>query len=120
MKLLIAGSRNLLPRIKFLDTLVWEQCGLEPTEIISGGAKGVDSQAKEYAEALCLPFKVFEADWDKYGKSAGYRRNKIMATYADELLAIWDGESKGTSHMIDIMHELGKPVHIVILQSLCT
>ena len=53
------------------------------------------------------------ADWDKYGKSAGYRRNKEMAEVADACICFWDGQSKGTKHMIDIATDMGLKVKIV-------
>jgi hypothetical protein len=55
----------------------------------------------------------FPPDWKKYGKSAGYRRNKEMAEVADALVAFWDGKSKGTANMIDLMRKAGKPLKIV-------
>ena len=47
------------------------------------------------------PVKKFPADWGGLGKRAGYLRNEQMADYADALIAVWDGKSKGTKHMID-------------------
>jgi len=84
------------------------------TEVISGGARGIDQAGEEWAYwSGERPVKKFPADWDKHGKSAGYIRNKEMAEYADELLAIWDGHSKGTLNMITEMQKLDKPVHIM-------
>lgn len=99
MKTIIAGSRN----IKDLEIV---ECAIKSsefkiTEIVSGGARGVDKLGEEYARKNKIPVTKFPAQWDKYGKSAGYKRNVEMANYADCLIAIWDGESKGTGHMID-------------------
>lgn len=61
----------------------------------------------------------FQADWDRYGKSAGYRRNAEMAKFASEegnkgvLIAFWDGESRGTKNMIDLAKRYGLKVHVV-------
>lgn len=49
-----------------------------------------------------IPVKKFPADWGGLGKRAGYLRNEQMADYADALIAVWDGKSKGTKHMIDV------------------
>ena len=55
---------------------------------------------------------MFIPDWDKDGRSAGYKRNAEMAEYADALIAVWDGDSKGTKHMIECMNKLNKKVYI--------
>ena len=75
-------------------------------EIICGKARGADTLGEQFAKEYKLSIKYFPADWNTYGKSAGYRRNLEMANYAkgDDsiLIAFWDGKSKGTKHMIDI------------------
>ena len=107
-RLIIAGSRSI-DNFEFIRRS-YIVSGYKASEIISGGAKGVDKLGEQLAEEKKIPIKVFEADWDKHGKSAGYIRNQEMAEYADALLCIWDGTSKGTKHMIDIMKSLHKPV----------
>lgn len=82
-------------------------------EVVSGGARGADSCGEQYAIEYNYPIKLFEAQWEEYGKSAGYRRNVEMAEYADALIAFWDGKSKGTKHMIDIAKEKGLKVRVV-------
>lgn len=128
MKLIIAGSRT------FTDTAVLDEAmkkfmvvrampfvrkstdmRLISLEVVSGGAQGVDAMAEDWAKRhayLGVTLKIFPADWDKWGKSAGPRRNLQMGEYADELLALWDGESRGTKNMVDTMKHLGKPVII--------
>lgn len=64
-------------------------------------APGVDTLAIQYAQENNLPLKEFHADWKTHGRSAGPRRNREMANYADALIAIWDGESRGTKNMIE-------------------
>ncbi len=81
-------------------------------EIVSGGAQGVDFLAELYAKKKSLKFTEFKADWDKLGKRAGFVRNTQMADYADRLIAIWDGKSRGTLHMIDTMNNRDKPVFV--------
>lgn len=85
------------------------------TEIVSGGAPGVDSMAKFVAEMFGVPLKVFQADWNKFGTKAGPIRNGEMADYADALLLIWDGESRGSRNMLYNMLENKKPVYQVQL-----
>jgi len=112
-KIIIAGSRNfndynLLDKIcKKLIT------NNKMIEIVSGGAYGADKLGERYAKSNKLKVKVFKADWDRFGKSAGYRRNVKMAEYADALIAFWDGKSKGTFHMINIAKEKGIGVTVI-------
>jgi len=86
---------------------------LNPTLIISGGARGIDSLAESYAEAKGIPKQIFNAEWDVYGKRAGFLRNEQMGKEADALIAIWDSKSRGTKNMIEIMQSLSKKVYIV-------
>ena len=76
---------------------------------MTGCARGADQIPYEYNNIINsnreIPIKEFPADWDKFGKSAGYVRNREMAEYCDAAIIIWDGKSKGTKHMIDIMFE---------------
>ena len=81
--------------------------------IISGTARGADKLGERYANEQGYAMQQFPADWDRYGKSAGYKRNVLMAEHADALIAFWDGMSKGTRHMIEIAHSKGLQVHIV-------
>lgn len=98
MKVIIAGSRTI-----FDSRLVYqavERSGFEITEVVSGGAKGVDELGERWARSRSLRFTVFSAEWGKYGTSAGPVRNTRMAEYADALIAVWDGRSPGTGNMI--------------------
>lgn len=88
----------------------------EASEIVSGKAKGIDTSGEWFADRVGLPVKSFPADWDKHNKAAGHIRNKQMADYADALLLIWDGESRGSSNMKQQMLELNKPVYEVVLR----
>ena len=83
------------------------------TEIVSGTARGADRLGEQYANANSLPLKKMPAEWDKYGKSAGYKRNEQMAEYSDCLIAFWDGQSRGTKHMIDIARRLDLEVIVI-------
>ena len=84
--------------------------------VISGGARGADALGESYAIENELRMKVFPADWDTYGVSAGYRRNVEMAEYSEALIAFWDGKSKGTKHMIDIAWDKGLIVKVVMYE----
>lgn len=117
MKIIIAGGRdfknyNLLER-KMNAILARRLKNLETITIVSGGARGADYFGERYAGDYNFLIEHFKANWDAYGKSAGYRRNTTMAAHSDALVAFWDGQSKGTKHMIDIMRKLNKPVRVI-------
>ena len=75
-------------------------------------ARGVDFLGGLWAHNRGIPVAEFPADWDKYGKRAGYLRNEEMARNAEALIAIWNGKSPGTKHMIDIAHKSNLKVFI--------
>jgi len=81
--------------------------------VVSGTARGADKWGERYARRFNYIITKFPADWNKYGKSAGYIRNKQMAEYADHLIAFWDGESKGTKHMINLATKQGIIVDVI-------
>lgn len=88
------------------------------TVIVSGGAKGADSLAERYAEEYRLPFVLFPAEWDRYGKAAGYIRNKKMHEYIANMkhrgcAAFWDGKSKGTAHNFQLAEKYGTQIRII-------
>ena len=108
MKLGVVGSRgfdNPELLVKILDRL---RLTRKVETIISGGARGVDLFAQHYAEVNEIPFIVHEAKWGKYGKSAGYIRNKLIWDDSDIILVIWDGVSKGTKHTIEAKENTNK------------
>jgi hypothetical protein len=100
MKIILAGSRSIIDRKHVVKVII--KADWHITEVVSGGAKGVDTLGEDWAKINEIPIKCFPAEWSKYGKSAGYKRNEQMADYAEALIAIWDGKSRGTFHMINI------------------
>ena len=116
-KLIVAGGREFhnyeLLSQKLQKLLVNKIANKETVVIVSGGAKGADKLGEQWASEFNLEIKVFPANWDKFGKSAGYKRNEEMAQFSDALVAFWDGQSKGTKNMIDIMKKLNKPVRVI-------
>ena len=84
-----------------------------PTSIICGEAAGADTLGKKYAMSHRIHVQSFPANWDKYGKKAGYIRNEQMADNADAVIVFWDGISRGSKNMIDIAHERGIPCRVV-------
>ena len=113
MKVIIAGGREFSN-----FQLMFEKCEeilkeIEDVEIVSGTARGADKMGEHYASLKKFDVKKFPADWNKYGKAAGYVRNKEMAEYADMLIAFWDGKSSGTKSMIDLATERNLEVFVV-------
>ena len=106
MKVAVIGSRGL-----HVDDLR-QYLPKETTEIVSGGAKGIDSDARAYAQAHGIPLKEFLPEYEKYGRSAPLKRNLLIIEYADVVLAFWDGQSRGTKYVIDHCREMGVPVRV--------
>jgi hypothetical protein len=117
VSVIIAGSRDFtdytLAKEKLDKIFRLFYLNNEDVSIVSGGARGADYLGECYAKERGLKLKIFPADWDKYGKSAGYRRNSEMAQYATHLVAFWDGKSKGTHNMIDLANKNNLKVRIV-------
>ena len=111
MKLIIAGSRTFTDYQLLCQTLAPERHHI--TEVIHGGARGADQLGFRWAVRHHVRSRCFAADWERFGKAAGVRRNHQMAQAGDMLLAFWDGRSAGTRHMISCMEQLSKPVVVV-------
>lgn len=121
LKVIIAGSRSVArisSRRWDYDTLAGilekaiEDSGFEITEVISGGAGGPDRAGEQWAERNAVPVTVIKPNW-KLGRGAGLIANRQLAEVGEALLAIHDGESKGTTDMIEHMKSAGLPVHVV-------
>lgn len=108
MKIAIIGSRNL----KVLNLEKYLPMGV--TEIVSGGAKGIDSCAKDYALKNKIKIMEFLPEYDKYGRVAPLKRNDLIIEYADLVSAFWDGKSRGTKYVIDNCKHKNKPIKIYI------
>ena len=114
-KVIIAGGREFTD-YSFLeqkvDLLLSEKSQSHRIVIVEGGARGADRLGRNYAHSRGYEVVTFPANWDKYGKGAGFIRNREMANYADALIAFWDGQSPGTKHMINEAKEKGLAVRI--------
>lgn len=120
MNIIIAGSRTFCTEahysllIEKMDDLLRNVINVEPINIVSGAARGADQLGERYANARNFPVIRMPAQWDLYGKSAGYRRNADMAHIATHCVCFWDGRSRGTKHMIDIATTKGLPTRVVL------
>jgi len=117
MKLIIAGSRAIWPEHELLNgTFAQHNLWTRVNEIVSGGAQGVDKAGEGFSKFWSYNLKCFPANWEQFGKSAGHLRNLEMGEYADALLLIWDGESRGSADMKEIMQVLNKPIYEYVLR----
>ncbi len=109
MKLLIAGSRSIT-NFNLEDHI---PAGVEL--IISGGAKGIDTLAEQYADAHGIEKLVIRPQYERFGRGAPIKRNEEMVDACDTVLAIWDGESKGTKYTLNYARKKGKEIIEIIV-----
>jgi len=119
LKVIVAGSRSFTDYLwmELLLDMYFQRYSPDQIEIVSGGAWGADRLGEIYAKTHGMALKVMPAHWEKYGKSAGYRRNEQMAQYATHCVVFWDGESRGTGHMIDLAKQYNLALRIVRYRS---
>lgn len=115
MKIAIIGSRELNGGEERCYLKICENVPKNCTEIVSGGAIGIDELAEKYARENSLRFKRFEPEYHKYGKSAPLMRNIQIIEYAHLVLAFWDGKSRGTAQVIIKCYDMNKPVEIFFI-----
>lgn len=108
MKVAVIGSRGL--RVDNLEKYLPK----ETTEIVSGGARGIDACAREYAVRNKIKLTEFLPEYERYGRSAPLKRNLLIIDYADYVLAFWDGKSHGTKYVIDNCKKKNKTVRILV------
>lgn len=101
MKLAIVGSRDFNDYELLKSEIDKLRTAHTITHIVSGGARGADTLAKRYAKENNIELVEHLANWNLYGKSAGYKRNVLIWQDSDMLIAFWDGQSKGTKQSID-------------------
>ncbi len=107
MKLAVIGSRDITE----IDISRYIS---ECEEIVSGGAKGIDSYAADYAEANGIKLTIFLPQYKLYGRAAPIARNKEIVDYADKVIAFWNGHSKGTLSVIRYAEKTGKPCEVIL------
>ena len=117
MRTIIAGSRGITDPAHLTAALASCPWAAYITEVVSGACEGPDRLGEAWAEAAALPVSRFPANWRAHGRAAGPRRNAEMAAYADALVALYDGQSRGTAHMIRTARAVGLPVHVHYSQS---
>jgi hypothetical protein len=115
MKLIIAGGRDFSDKALMRESmeLLWGSVYDPITEVVCGMARGADLFGRCWAIENGIDVKEFPADWDRWGRRAGFVRNGEMADYAQSAVVFWDGQSKGSRHMINLMEAMGKNVTII-------
>lgn len=117
MKLVIAGSRDLLVDSDFVDQAI-KFFRLTVKEVVSGGGGNIDEAGEDWSGLfLEKEAKMFKANWSQEGVAAGPIRNSKMAEYGDALLLIWDGTSKGSLSMKKEMAKRKKPIYEIVLRT---
>lgn len=111
MKTIIAGCRTAND-YEVLKDGIRQVVDWDITEVVCGCAQGADELGRMWAIEHGVPVKEFPANWERYGKMAGVRRNEGMGKYAEALVALWDGKSPGTGHMIQYALDAGLTVRI--------
>jgi SLOG family YspA-like protein len=115
MKLVIAGNRSFHDYQLLCQTLAPERHRI--TLVITGGARGADQLGYRWAWKHTIKHQLFRAEWERFGKSAGVRRNHVMAQAGDVLVAFHGNNSPGTAHIIACMRALGKPVVVIQVEA---
>jgi hypothetical protein len=111
MKLIIAGSYTFTDYQRLCQALAPERHRI--TQVLTGGARGAEQLGYRWAWKHAVKHQLFRADWERFGKSAGVRRNFQMAQAGDILITFWDERSAGTTHLVQCMRQLGKPVVVI-------
>jgi hypothetical protein len=108
MKLVIAGSHRFTDYQRLCQALAPDRHRI--TQVLTGGAQGAERLGYRWAWKHAVKHQLCRADWERFGKTAGVRRNHQMAQAGDVLVMFGDGLTPGTAHLIQCMQALGKPV----------
>ncbi len=114
-RVVIAGCRdytNYEEAREYIDCCISDMRQKHKIIVVSGGAKGADALGERYAKEHGLCVERHPAEWERYGRGAGPKRNREMAQTADMIICFWDEKSKGTKSMIGYAQNLGKRIYI--------
>lgn len=121
MRVIIAGTRTLWVSPEFIREILHKHGIKKMSEVVCGGANGMDAAGKNFAQKNNIPVEMFEVtrdDWNKHGRAAGPMRNKRMANYGDTLLLVWDGKSRGSANMKQEMLNVKKRIIEIIISEI--
>ena len=111
MKIAVIGSRNIEPEN------TGDYLPKDISEIVSGGARGVDLKAREYAEEHNIKLTEFLPEYNRYKRGAPIKRNIQICEYSDKVLAIWDGKSRGTKFVIDYCKNNNISIEVIVVNT---
>ena len=117
-RIVIAGCRdytNYDEAKKHIDFCIQNLKNAYDLVFLSGGCRGADTLGEKYAKENGYKIERHPADWGKFGKSAGPKRNREMADAADYIICFWDGKSRGTKTMIEFAKKYNKPLKIIYI-----
>ena len=115
MKLIIAGSPTFTDYQRLCQVLALDRHRI--TQVLTGGARGAERLGYRWAWKHTIRHQLFRAEWERFGKSAGVRRNHEMAQAGDMLVAFHVNNSPGTAHMVQCMRQRGKPVVVIRVEA---
>ena len=110
MRTIIAGSRSITDYNTVVDAV--QSSSITPSVIISGTARGVDQLGERYGTEHGIPIERYPAQWKKYKQRAGFIRNVQMGEVADALILVWDGQSNGSKHMLEVAYSMGLHIYV--------
>jgi hypothetical protein len=113
MHIIVAGSRSFNDYQLLKARLDFFTQNQSEIVVISGCAKGADELGERWAAEKGHRVERFPANWSVHGKRAGFVRNVVMADHADAVVVFWDGESRGTKHMLELARKRGLPLRVV-------
>ena len=113
MKIAVIGSRNISLSMDEIQRYIPEYAD----ELVSGGAKGIDTSVKLFAINKGIKLTEFLPKYDKYKRAAPLRRNIEIIDYSDEVIALWDGHSRGTEYVINQCEKRNKPISVFIIEN---
>jgi hypothetical protein len=114
VRVVIAGSRDIVDLNEVEKAIA--DSGFDISEVVCGCARGVDELGLTWGTNNDVPVRRMPADW-RHGKGAGYNRNIEMARCSDALIAVWDGRSSGTAHMVRVARAQGLKVYVRLVET---
>lgn len=119
-RIVVAGSRsfnNYKIAKEFISKCLEKEKLTEPIVFLSGGCRGADLLGERYAKEHGIPFEIYPAAWDRYGRAAGPIRSKKMAEAADIIICFWDEKSKGTRNLLEYAERHNKTVYVKLIDN---